>query len=81
MPIQHLPRDSSSDEICEALERDGCVVVDAVLDRTGIGQVTREMAPHLDATPTGEDEFHGLETQRVGTLVARSPKAREIIMN
>jgi ectoine hydroxylase-related dioxygenase (phytanoyl-CoA dioxygenase family) len=81
VPIQHLPRDSSSDEICEALERDGCAVVDAALDRADIDQVTREMAPHLEATPTGEDEFHGLETQRVGTLVARSPKAREIIMN
>jgi ectoine hydroxylase-related dioxygenase (phytanoyl-CoA dioxygenase family) len=81
VPIQHLPCESSSEEVCEALERDGCVVVDAVLDRSDIDQVTREMAPHLDTTPPGEDEFHGLETRRVGTLVARSPKAREIIMN
>jgi ectoine hydroxylase-related dioxygenase (phytanoyl-CoA dioxygenase family) len=52
-----------------------------VLDRADIDQVAREMAPYLEATSKGTDEFHGFETRRVGTLVARSPKAREIIMN
>lgn len=81
MPIQHLSVESPSEKISEALEQDGCVVIDTVLDRADIDQVTRELAPYLEATPKGEDEFHGLETRRVGTLIARSPKAREIIMN
>ena len=81
MPIVHLPAESPLEKISEAIERDGCVVIDSVLDSSTIEQVSREMAPYLEAAPKGEDEFHGLETRRVGTLVARSPKAREIIMN
>jgi hypothetical protein len=81
VPIQHLTVKSPSSKIFEALERDGCVVIDAVLNRADLDQVTRELAPHLEATPKGEDEDHGLETRRVGGLIARSQKAREIIMN
>ena len=81
MPIQHLPADSPCDKIFGTLERDGGVVIDTLLDRADIDQVTREMAPHLDAAPNGEDDFEGFNTQRAGMLIARSPKAREIIMN
>jgi ectoine hydroxylase-related dioxygenase (phytanoyl-CoA dioxygenase family) len=81
MPIQHLSRDSSSDSIAKALERDGCVVLDNVLDRAEIDQVARDMAPYMQAAPKGKDEFDGFETRRAGTLIARSPRAREIIMN
>ncbi len=81
MPIQHLSRDSSSDSIAKALERDGCVVLDNVLDRAEIDQVARDMARYMKAAPKGKDEFDGFETRRAGTLIARSPKAREIIMN
>ena len=81
MPIQHLSREASSEEIAGAIGRDGCVVLDNLLDRAGIERIKDEMAPHMQAADKGEDEFAGLETRRVGTLVARSPKAREIIMN
>jgi hypothetical protein len=81
MPVRHLPAESSSQEVFEVFERDGCVVIDGMLDRAGVDQVAREIAPFLAATPTGEDEFHGLETRRVGTLVARSPAARQLILN
>ena len=81
MPIQHLSRESSSDSIAEALKRDGCVVLDNVLSRDEIDQVARDMAPYMEAAPKGKDEFDGFETRRAGTLIARSPKAREIIMN
>jgi ectoine hydroxylase-related dioxygenase (phytanoyl-CoA dioxygenase family) len=81
MPVQHLKCNATTDEICEVLERDGCVVIDAVLDRGDVDQVAGEMAPYIAASPKGEDDFDGLETRRAGTLIARSPKSREIIMN
>jgi len=81
VPIQHLSRESSNESIAEALKRDGCVVLDNVLSRDEIDQVARDMAPYMQAAPKGEDEFDGFETRRAGTLIARSPKAREIIMN
>jgi ectoine hydroxylase-related dioxygenase (phytanoyl-CoA dioxygenase family) len=52
-----------------------------VLGRDEIDQVARDMTPYMQAAPKGKDEFDGFETRRAGTLIARSPKAREIIMN
>ena len=81
MSIEHLPADSPSEKASEILERDGCLVIDGLIDRGTVDQVSREMAPYLEAQAKGADEFDGLETRRSGTLVARSPKSREVIMN
>ncbi len=81
MSIEHLPADSPSEKVSEFLERDGCVVIDGLMDRDTLEQVSREVSPHLEAAPKGTDEFDGFKTRRTGTLVARSPKSREVIMN
>ncbi len=81
MPVIHVPADAPKDEIFDILQHDGCVVIDRVLDRTTIADLQKEMAPYLESSPKGTDEFDGIETRRTGMLVARSPKAREIIMH
>jgi ectoine hydroxylase-related dioxygenase (phytanoyl-CoA dioxygenase family) len=81
MPLTHLPADAPTDEVANALERDGCVVLDRVLNSATIDQIRDDMAVYIEATPKGEDVFDGLETRRAGMLVARSPKSREVIMN
>jgi ectoine hydroxylase-related dioxygenase (phytanoyl-CoA dioxygenase family) len=81
MSIEHLPADAPSEKVSEILERDGCAVIDGVLDREAIGQINSEMADHVETTEKGSDEFAGFETRRTGTLVARSPKSRDVIMN
>jgi ectoine hydroxylase-related dioxygenase (phytanoyl-CoA dioxygenase family) len=81
MPLIHLPADAPSDEVSNVLEREGCVVIDRVLDRPTIAELRNEMAPYLASTRKGVDAFDGFETKRAGMLVARSPMAREIIMN
>ena len=81
MSIVHLPANAASEEAYGILERDGCVVIDGLMPRETVGAITREMAPWLDATPTGEDDFEGRQTRRVGTLVGRSPSSHNIILN
>ncbi|MCH7869177.1 MAG: phytanoyl-CoA dioxygenase family protein [Myxococcales bacterium] len=81
MPLVHLPADAPTDEITDVLDRDGCVVLDRVLDRETISQVRSDMAPYIETAPRGDDEFTSPETRSAGMIVARSPKAREIIMN
>lgn len=81
MTIVHLPADAPSEKITEIIERDGCVVLDEVLNRTTIDQLNRDFAPFLEAAPMDGDEFSGANTRRFGNLITRSPKAREVIMN
>jgi ectoine hydroxylase-related dioxygenase (phytanoyl-CoA dioxygenase family) len=81
MSIEHLPADSPGEKASEILERDGCVVIDGLLDRDAIDQINLEMADHVETTKKGIDEFGGFETRRTGTLVGRSPKSHEVIMN
>ncbi len=81
MPIEHLPADAQPEKAFEILQRDGCLVIDGLMSQNTLEQVTLEMSPYLEATPKGTDEFEGFETRRTGTLVARSPKSREVIMN
>ncbi len=81
MPIQHVSADSPTDQMYQALERDGCVVIDGVLDRATVDRVRGEMAPHVEASPYGVDEFDGFRTKRTGMLIARSPASRDVIMN
>jgi ectoine hydroxylase-related dioxygenase (phytanoyl-CoA dioxygenase family) len=40
-----------------------------------------ELAPHLEATATGPDEFSGRRTRRTGGLVARSATCRDLVMH
>ena len=39
----------------------------------------RELAPFIEATPTGSDGFAGRRTRRTGGLIARSPTCRELV--
>jgi ectoine hydroxylase-related dioxygenase (phytanoyl-CoA dioxygenase family) len=81
MAVVHLPPETSAEEVAAALERDGCVVVDRLAQATLLDRIQREMAPYLEATPGGPDDFSGRNTRRTGALVARSPAARELVMH
>ena len=81
MTIEHLPANTDIEKIYEIVERDGCVVLDGVLDRATLDQINSEMAPFIEAAPLGKDDFDGYHTKRTGGVIARSPKGRELIMN
>jgi len=79
--LQHLPADTTAEAVTEALKRDGAVVVDQLVPASAMDGILDEMKPWFDATPFGPDDFSGRRTRRTGGLVARSPKAREIVMH
>ncbi len=79
LAIEHLAPSSSPEQVTRILERDGCCVVDGLVERKRLEDVARELEPHLASVPTGSDEFSGRHTQRVGGLIARSPTVRELI--
>ncbi len=81
MPIATLPSDAAPEEAAAIVGRDGAVVVEGVADEAVLDRVEEELRPYLDATPTGPDEFSGHRTRRTGSLVARSPACRELVMH
>ncbi|MEN3274044.1 MAG: hypothetical protein V7636_2805 [Actinomycetota bacterium] len=81
MPVQHVPPTAGADEVAKVLADDGVVIIDDLAPAPLLDQIDEEMQPYIDATPTGSDDFSGRSTTRTGALVARSPSARELVMN
>ena len=81
MKVERLPPGASPEEVTKILQRDGCAVVERLVPRTAVDRVREEMAPYIENTKPGRDSFSGGSTQRTGGLIARSPAARDLIMN
>jgi ectoine hydroxylase-related dioxygenase (phytanoyl-CoA dioxygenase family) len=81
MSVQHLPATASAEEVAAILACDGAVVVDQVITPAAMDEVAGDLRPFIEATGFGPDEFSGRRTKRTGALVARSQKARDLVMN
>lgn len=81
MAIEHLSPTTRGAKIAEVLARDGCCVVDRLVDPMVLAKLQAELAPWLEATQPGTDEFSGRSTRRTGGLVARSQTARDLIQH
>ncbi len=81
VPIVHLPSDSDPGEVAAVVGREGAVVVDAVAEPALLDRIASELSPFLRATPTGPDDFSGNQTRRTGSLIARSPSCRQLVMH
>ena len=81
MPIERLPATASPERVAAILARDGCAVVERLAPAERMGAALAELAPWLDATPAGRDDFAGRRTRRTGGLVARSAVCRELVQH
>jgi ectoine hydroxylase-related dioxygenase (phytanoyl-CoA dioxygenase family) len=81
MDVPHLPARATSEEVAAAIADAGCAVVDELVDPSELERVKAELAPWIENTRTGPDEFSGFNTRRTGGLIARSPTVRELILH
>ena len=81
MPITHLPADAAAETVAEIVERDGAVIIDRLAPLDLMDRIAAELAPHLEATAYGPDDFSGRATRRTGALIARVPASRELVMH
>jgi ectoine hydroxylase-related dioxygenase (phytanoyl-CoA dioxygenase family) len=81
MPLTHLPNTASAEQVSQSLAEHGYAIVDELAPLGLMDRIQAEMAPHIEATPFGQDAFVGTQTRRTGSMIARSPAARELIMN
>ena len=81
MPIERLPATTHPERVAEILARDGCAVIERLAPEDVMRSALDELAPWIDATPTGRDDFAGRRTRRTGGLVARSPTCRALVQH
>jgi ectoine hydroxylase-related dioxygenase (phytanoyl-CoA dioxygenase family) len=81
MTLSTLPPDAGAAAMTAALDRDGAVIVRDLLGAGERANLERELAPFIERTPMGRDDFTGRATQRTGALVARVPACRPIVTN
>jgi ectoine hydroxylase-related dioxygenase (phytanoyl-CoA dioxygenase family) len=67
--------------INEILERDGCIVIENVLDRDGVYRLEAELNPHFDQSPPCDGDFYGHRTKRISGLIAKSEVCRRMAVN
>jgi ectoine hydroxylase-related dioxygenase (phytanoyl-CoA dioxygenase family) len=79
--LQHLPPTASPEEVVAILQSDGGVIVDDLADADVLDRFAAELAPWLDATPFGEEDFAGHATRRTGALTARCPASRDLLQH
>ena len=81
MRIEHLDRGAGAEQVVALLERDGCCVVDRLVEPALLAELRAELEPWLASTPCGSDGFSGRRTRRTGGLIARSRVARELVQH
>ena len=79
--IQHVSTETPVAEIVEIIDREGAVIIDAILSPEDTAQFAAELAPLLKAAAPGSDSFSGFSTTRIGALIARSSICRKIATN
>lgn len=79
--VRHLPANATATEVHEVLRADGAVIIDRLADVDTMQRLRAEVAPHIEATPFGSDDFSGRRTRRTGALIARSATSRELVQH
>jgi ectoine hydroxylase-related dioxygenase (phytanoyl-CoA dioxygenase family) len=81
MELTHLANTVTGEQVAEAINREGALIVDNLLSGAEVDAVMAELRPWIDKTKPGTDRFNGLNTRRTGALIARSPICRRLVMH
>jgi len=79
--LEHFPNSVAPATVADHIRRCGYAIVDELVDQRTMDRLDREIAPHLAASAHGRDDYDGRLTRRTGSLIARTPTARELVMH
>lgn len=80
--MNHFTPESSMDLMAAALQEDGYVVLEGLLNSDALAQLRAQMQPHLEAaTPDSGNAFMGAKTVRFGRLLHRIPMVRDLVQH
>ncbi|MGE0385424.1 MAG: phytanoyl-CoA dioxygenase family protein [Gammaproteobacteria bacterium] len=77
--IPRLDSGSAAEAIVHHLQRDGCCIVERLIDVATIRAVNEDLAPHVAATLPSHFEASGRRTRRTGALIAKSRASHAIL--
>ncbi|TDG14932.1 phytanoyl-CoA dioxygenase family protein [Seongchinamella unica] len=75
-----MSRDAAIDDLVAAFRQDGYVIIDKLVSNELMDRIQQELDPHLESAPFGHLPEMGFNTQRLGSLIERSPGVRELIL-
>jgi ectoine hydroxylase-related dioxygenase (phytanoyl-CoA dioxygenase family) len=67
-----LTKDATVDQAVEAVDRDGYVVIEGLMDADWVTAAKQDLQHVLEETATGRNSFEGFSTQRVYALFAKT---------
>lgn len=65
----------------DALQRDGFLVLDGLLNAEDLRSLADELEPWLLRTPRCEGDFHGWSTTRVNGLLSKAPRVQQLALH
>ena len=80
MTIQRVASTATVAEVAACVREHGHVVIDELMPVEAMDRIDAELKPYFDSTPFGHLPELGFNTQRTGSLIARSPTVRELVM-
>jgi ectoine hydroxylase-related dioxygenase (phytanoyl-CoA dioxygenase family) len=67
------------DHSLEAIEQDGFVVLERLLEPDLVDQIRRELSPYLQGELMGRNDFEGFSSERVYALLSKAPAIARIV--
>jgi ectoine hydroxylase-related dioxygenase (phytanoyl-CoA dioxygenase family) len=77
--IPRFQASAAAEDIAQAVQTVGCAIIENLASTELVDQILHEMAPYIDATPYGSEDFTGRTTKRTGALLARSRSSIEMV--
>ena len=63
--------EATVERVADALDADGCVVVEQFISDEKVAALKDELEPHRQQTPQGRNDFEGFDTRRIYALFAK----------
>lgn len=80
-PLSHPAAGDVLSRDVAALEREGFLVLDGLLNEAALRTLERELEPWLQQTPRCAGDFHGWSTTRVNALLSKAPSVQQLALH
>ena len=81
LAVTTFPRDVDAQSVSTELDKNGCVIVEALADVETMIRLRNELQPYLDTAPIGKTDFAGRTSRRRNNLLSKSPACCELAIH